>query len=67
MSTLVIQKGNSKIEFGVSWLPNRKNAALIKTRGAMLEPLAYFRNDECAKEFEKILEILFEVGGGQTN
>ena len=65
MSTLIIQKGRDKVEFGVSSLPNRKNAALIRMRGAMIEPLAYFINDEKAAEFEKILDYILEMSNNK--
>ena len=61
MSSIRIEKGQMKIEFGVTRMPNRKNKILFKMRGVMLEPLAYFRNNDCAREFEKIMEIINEA------
>ncbi len=60
MSIKIITKTQT-IEFGVSRLPNRKNKVLYKLRGAMVEPLAYFRNDECADEFDKMLNRIVEI------
>lgn len=52
---------NCNIEFGVTMLPNRKNSCLYRMRGAMSEPLAYFRGQEDADSFNQILEILLEA------
>ena len=61
MSGIKIEtRGKGTIEFGVMSLPNRKSKILYKTRGCMTETLAYFRSDECADEFEKIMEFMLE-------
>ena len=49
-----------EIEIGVSSVPNRKSQFLYTTRGAMVEPLAYFRNDECAARFSRILDRIVD-------
>lgn len=60
--SIVIQKNGEKlVEFGVTKFPNRKSKCLYKMRGAMLEPLAYFRTDDDAKEFERVMDILVEA------
>ena len=53
------KKGNA--EFGVMSIPTRKSKFLYRKRGAMIEPLAYFRTDQNAEEFEKIIELLLEL------
>ena len=53
-------RGKGTIEFGVMSLPNRKSKILYKTRGCITEPLAYFKSDECADQFEKIIEFMLE-------
>ena len=61
MRTLIFQNQKNKVEFGVDKIPNRKNKALIKRCGAIIEPLAYFRNEECAKEFNRMLDLIYEM------
>ena len=62
MSILIMQNGKGqKIEFGTMHIPNRKNKALVKIRGATIEVLAYFRNDECEKEFDKIMDSILDA------
>ena len=56
-----ISTKNRTVEFGVTQLPNRKNPCLYKMRGAMLEPLAYFRNEEDAKSFNEIIEFIISL------
>lgn len=65
--SIVIQKNGEKlVEFGVTKFPNRKSKCLYKMRGAMLEPLAYFRTDDDAKEFEHIMDVLIEAFNSKT-
>ena len=65
MSLRIEVKGKAAVEFGVASLPNRKSKILYKKRGAMVEPLAYFRSDSCADEFQKILDFIVDnIGGG---
>jgi len=61
--SLKVQKtdGTHSIEFGVTQLPNRKMPCLYCTRGAMIEPLAYFRSEEAAIKFDSILNMLLEA------
>lgn len=63
MSTIKIEsrKKNIKVEFGVESIPGKKNRALIKMRGAHIEILGYFNNNEHADEFDKILNIIVEA------
>lgn len=64
MSTIEIIKGNERLcKFGVEKIPNRKNKALVKYRGAMVEVLAYFRSDDDAEEFQKIIDLISKLGG----
>ena len=46
------------VEFGVTSLPDRKSKALYIERNSTAHILAYFRDDACAKIFEKIIEGL---------
>ncbi len=66
-TALKIQKtdGTYSVEFGVTQLPNRKMSCLYYTRGAMLEPLAYFRSEEDAIKFDDILDMLWKAMGQQ--
>ena len=50
-----------KVEFGVTQLPNRKTPCLYRMRGAMLEPLAYFRCEEDAEAFDKIIDVVVDT------
>ena len=61
--SLKIQKtdGTCSIKFGVTQLPNRKMPCLYCTRGAMIEPLAYFRSEEDAIKFDSILNLLYKA------
>ena len=63
--SLKVQKtdGTHSIEFGVTQLPNRKMPCLYYTRGAVIEPLAYFRSEEAAIKFNDILNMLLEATG----
>jgi hypothetical protein len=68
MSSIKIEvAGKGSVEFGVTSLPNRKCKALYTTRGAMLEPLAYFKSDECAEQFEKVLDFIVDNLNGSYN
>lgn len=68
------QKG--VVEFGVTKIPGRKSKALYKIRGEHMEILAYFKTDQQAEEFEKIMDFIADnfgsgptkiVSGGVTN
>ena len=61
MSGLRIQTQDRDIEFGVTEIPNRKSKCLYKMRGANLEVMAYFRNDDCADEFSRLIDDLREI------
>lgn len=50
-----------KVEFGVTQLPNRKTPCLYRMRGAMLEPLAYFRCEQDAEIFDTILDVVVDT------
>jgi hypothetical protein len=60
MSIKIEVRGEGTVQFGVMSLPNRKNKLLYTTRGAMIEPLAYFINDDCADQFNKIIDFMLE-------
>lgn len=57
--------GTYSVEFGVTQLPNRKMPCLYCMRGAMTEPLAYFRSEEAAIKFDNILDVLWKAIGKQ--
>ena len=61
--SIKVQKldGTHTIKFGVTQLPNRKMPCLYCMRGAMTEPLAYFRSEEAAIKFDNILDILWKA------
>jgi hypothetical protein len=40
-----IEMPGYKIEFGIATFPNRRRPCLFLSRGAMIEPLAYFTTD----------------------
>ncbi len=61
MSGIKIESYLGNVEFGVTSIPNRKSKCLYRMRGAMLEPLAYFRSEQNAEEFEKIIELLLKL------
>lgn len=61
MSAIRIEwKDGAKVEFGVTRLPNRRNPALYKMRRANCDVLAYFRSDDDAKDFERLLDYIIE-------
>lgn len=61
MSAIKIEwKDGSKVEFGVTRLPNRVNPALYKMRGANVDVLAYFRSEDDAENFERLLDYIIE-------
>ena len=47
--------------FGVTGLPNRKSKCLYIQRGAVMDILAYFRDDDSAERFEKVLILLAKI------
>jgi hypothetical protein len=58
-----IETKDNKVEFGVMSIPNRKQKVLYCTRGAMIDMLAYFRSDEHAEKFEKIIDFIIDTLG----
>lgn len=58
MSGCKIEGPRGSVEFGVMQIPDRKSRCLYAMRGAMIEPLAYFRTDECADRFERVIDYL---------
>ncbi len=67
MSIKIEVKNKGSVEFGVMSLPDRKSKFLFSMRGGMVEPLAYFRNDECAEQFEKIIDFIIDSLGTDKN
>lgn len=61
MSAIKIEwKDGSKVEFGVTRIPNRVNPALYKMRGVNVDVLAYFRSNGDAEDFERLLDYIIE-------
>lgn len=52
------QDGKLIVEYGVTKIPTRKQKCLYRMMGNDLLPLAYFKSDADAKEFEDFLYIL---------
>jgi hypothetical protein len=53
-------RDGTTVSFGVTKFPDRKRAALYKMRVANIDVLAYFRNDGCAEEFQRLLDVVIE-------
>jgi hypothetical protein len=53
-------KDGTKVEFGVSKFPHRKQFALYKMRGANVDILGYFTSEENAERFCLLLDIIIE-------
>ena len=66
-SSCAINGPFGKVVFGITQLPNRKCPCLYRMRGAMLEPLAYFRCEADAAAFNMILDTIIEAWDGQEN
>lgn len=49
------------VEFGVTQLPDRKQPCLYRARGTMICPLAYFRSEEDAETFDRILNTVIDT------
>ena len=63
MSSIRIETNSGVVEFGVMSIPNRKSKCLYRTRGGMVEVLAYFTSDQNADEFNRIIEIILKAEG----
>ena len=61
MSGIEIKTKERIVSFGVTSAPNRKSKCLYKMRGNLLEPLAYFRSEQNAEEFQDIIDFLIET------
>lgn len=57
----IYHKKYGTLDFGITRFPNRKSKCLYKMRGAMCEPLAYFRSNPDADDFEIIIDALFDI------
>jgi len=55
---LSITKDAETIQFGVTTFPDRKNPCLYILKGNVITPLAYFKNENKAKDFCEIIELL---------
>jgi len=56
-----VEMPDYKREFGITTFPDRKRPCLFLSRGAMIEPLAYFTTNEKAKQFKDVLERLIAI------
>ena len=63
MSSIKIETKRRTVEFGVTRQLNRRMPCLYRMRGAMVEPLAYFRSEEDAQAFNDIIEFMLELFG----
>lgn len=59
--SIIITTKDQRVEFGITRFPDRVNKCLFVARGSMIEPLAYFRSDDDADRFEKILDLIYEL------
>lgn len=57
-----ISTGNGEkiVQYGTTKPPGRKQSCLYRLIGNELLPLAYFKSDEDAQEFEDFLKILLK-------
>ena len=46
---------------GVTRFPHRKSKCLYKVVGNQITPLAYFRDDQCADDFEKFFDRMIDL------
>lgn len=55
-----ISKGEGKVvvQYGITKIPTRKQQCLYRMIGNELMPLAFFKSDADAEEFENFLKIL---------
>lgn len=58
------EDGKLVVEYGVTKMPTRKQKCLYRMTGNNLQPLAYFKSDVAAKEFEDFLHLLLAGQGG---
>ena len=59
MKVLLIKKHSDwQVEFGVATLPNRRQKALVKVKEGEAKVLAWFRDEECVKEFMDIIDAI---------
>lgn len=56
-----IESSHGTVDFGITTLPNRKRPCLYRMKGAMVEPLAYFRSEEDAAAFGNIIGTIEAV------
>ena len=61
MSGIIIEYKGKRVEFGVDSFPYRKHKVLYMGRPGSIWPVAYFRNDEQASEFQEVINLLFEI------
>lgn len=67
MGLRIERTDGQSVEFGVASVPYRKSKALYRMRGCQMDVLAYFRNDEDAATFDRLLDFIVEtVKGNQA-
>lgn len=59
--TIQNENGTEKVKFGITKFPDRKQPCLYKSKGSVLYPLAYFKDEERAEEFNEILHMLYKL------
>lgn len=61
MGICIKKNDGTETTLGVDKFPDRKQKCLYIMRGNVVEPLAYFRSDEKAKQCQDFLDLLFEL------
>jgi hypothetical protein len=65
MGIRIICKADGKeVEYGVTKIPTRINKCLYRMIGNELIPLAYFKSDADAQEFEDFLKVIVPSTSG---
>jgi hypothetical protein len=66
LSIRITVKDKGNVEFGVMSIPGRKSKCLYRVMGlGKIVPLAYFRDDQCAEEFNEIIDFIVDNIGGE--
>ena len=60
---ICIKTKGGEITFGVDTWEHRKSKVLYLQKGNKAWPLAYFRSDERAAEFQEVMDLLCEAAG----
>jgi len=58
---MAIRFVNEDTEWGITKIPHRKSQCLYKMVGNVLTPLAYFKDDQCAAEFNRLFDYMTNI------